>query len=56
MSTIRALVGGPSNWVVERLRGLGEWFSDWSLRYMPDPYVIAILLTFTTFGAALVTG
>lgn len=37
-------------------RWLGEWFSDWSQKYIPDPYVIAIILTFIAFAAALATG
>lgn len=45
---------GPLGWVLDRARGLGEWFSEWSLKYIPDPYTIAILLTLVTFLGALV--
>ena len=38
------------------LRKLGERCSDLSEEYIPDPYVIAILLTFIASGAALLTG
>jgi len=38
------------------LRRLGERFSDISEEYIPDPYVIAILLTFVAVAAALTTG
>ncbi len=38
------------------LRRFGERCSDLSEAYVPDPYVIAILLTFVAAGAALVTG
>ncbi len=38
------------------LRRLGERFSDLSERYIPDPYVIAIALTFVAVAAALATG
>lgn len=37
-------------------RRLGEWFSEWSLKYIPDPYTIAILLTLVTFLATLSAG
>jgi short-chain fatty acids transporter len=35
---------------------MGERFSDLSERFIPDPYVIAILLTFVAVMAALATG
>ncbi|MDZ7688884.1 MAG: TIGR00366 family protein [Halobacteriales archaeon] len=35
---------------------VGEWFSEWSLKYIPDPYAIAIILTFVTFAAVLGIG
>jgi short-chain fatty acids transporter len=38
------------------LRRFGELCSDLSEEYIPDPYVIAILLTFVASAAALVTG
>ncbi|MES3516817.1 MAG: TIGR00366 family protein [Natronomonas sp.] len=38
------------------LRRVGERFSDLSERFIPDPYVIAILLTFVAVGAALASG
>jgi short-chain fatty acids transporter len=38
------------------LRRLGERCSDLSEEYIPDPYVIAILLTFVASAAALLTG
>lgn len=38
------------------LRRLGERFSDLSEEYIPDPYVIAIVLTFIASVAALATG
>ncbi|MBX0325973.1 TIGR00366 family protein [Halomicroarcula sp. F13] len=41
---------------IDPVRRLGEWFSDWSLRYIPDPYVIGILLTLLTVASALVSG
>jgi len=42
--------------VIDSARRLGEWFSEWSLRYIPDPYVIGIVLTLLTVGAAVATG
>jgi len=38
------------------LRTVGERCSDLSEEYIPDPYVIAILLTFVAGGAAVITG
>ena len=38
------------------LRRLGERFSDLSEEYIPDPYVIAIVLTFIATASALATG
>ncbi len=38
------------------LRRLGERCSDLSEEYIPDPYVIAIVLTFVAVAAALATG
>lgn len=38
------------------LRRLGERCSDLSEKYIPDPYVIAIILTFVAVVAALATG
>jgi len=42
--------------VIDPIRRLGEWFSEWSLRYIPDPYTIAIILTFLTFLGAIAAG
>lgn len=42
--------------MISFLRRLGERFSDLSERYIPDPYVVAILLTFVAVAAALATG
>lgn len=44
---------GPLESVLRHARGLGEWFSEWSLEYIPDPYTIAILLTLVTFVGAV---
>ena len=38
------------------LRRVGERCSDLSEEYIPDPYVIAIVLTFVAAGAAVATG
>jgi short-chain fatty acids transporter len=38
------------------LRRFGERCSDVSEEYIPDPYVIAIILTFVAAGAAILTG
>lgn len=38
------------------LQAFGERCSDLSEEYIPDPYVIAILLTFVAVGAAMATG
>ncbi len=35
---------------------MGERFSDLSERFIPDPYVVAILLTFVSVAAASATG
>lgn len=48
--------GGGVQWLLDRVGGLGAWFSDWSLRYIPDPYAIAIILTFVTFAATFAVG
>lgn len=42
--------------MLSSLRRFGERCSDLSEAYVPDPYVIAILLTFVATGAALATG
>lgn len=42
--------------MIGALQRLGERFSDLSERYIPDPYVIAILLTFVAVAVAIVTG
>lgn len=42
--------------MLDILRRLGEQFSDLSEQYIPDPYVIAIVLTFVSVAAALATG
>lgn len=31
------------------IRRMGEYFSDWARKYMPDPFLFAVLLTFFTF-------
>lgn len=31
------------------IKRMGDYFSDWARRYMPDPFIFAILLTFLTF-------
>lgn len=47
---------GSLQWVLTRVGAAGEWFSEWSLKYIPDPYAIAILLTLVTFLAVLGIG
>ncbi len=47
---------GSLQWILDRVGGIGEWFSEWSLKYIPDPYAIAILLTLVTFLAVLGIG
>ncbi|WP_136686675.1 TIGR00366 family protein [Halorhabdus amylolytica] len=42
--------------IIDPIRRTGEWFSEWSLRYIPDPYTIAIVLTFLTFMGAIAAG
>jgi short-chain fatty acids transporter len=42
--------------ILDRLATLGQWFSEWSLRYIPDPYTIAIVLTLVTFAATFSVG
>ncbi|QLH83061.1 TIGR00366 family protein [Halosimplex pelagicum] len=42
--------------MLDLLRRSGERCSDLSEEYIPDPYVIAIVLTFVASGAALATG
>ncbi len=31
------------------IKRMGDYFSDWARKYMPDPFIFAILLTFLTF-------
>ena len=31
------------------IKRLGDYFSDWAKKYMPDPFIFAILLTFLTY-------
>lgn len=55
------MVDGPENRrvlqsVLDRAGRLGEWFSEWSLRYIPDPYAIVIILTFVTVIGVLGIG
>ena len=38
------------------IAGLGGWLSDRLGRVMPDPFVLAVLLTFLTFALALAAG
>jgi len=42
--------------MITALRRFGERCSDLSEKYIPDPYVIAIVLTFVAVAAALATG
>jgi short-chain fatty acids transporter len=42
--------------MIGALRSFGERCSDVSEAYVPDPYVIAIILTFVAAGAAVATG
>ncbi len=42
--------------MLDILRRLGERLSDLSEKHIPDPYVIAIVLTFAAVAAALATG
>ena len=46
----------PLHWLLVQVQHVGEWFSEWSLKYIPDPYVIAIIFTFVTFFAVLGIG
>jgi short-chain fatty acids transporter len=36
------------------IRGMGEYFTEWARKYMPDPFLFAILLTFLTFVLGLI--
>jgi short-chain fatty acids transporter len=45
-----------AQWLLDSVGRVGEWFSEWSLKYIPDPYAIAIVLTFATFLAVLGIG
>jgi short subunit fatty acids transporter len=40
-------------WLLDTVGRVGERFSEWSLKYIPDPYAIAIMLTFLTFLVTL---
>jgi short-chain fatty acids transporter len=42
--------------VIGAARALGGWVSRAAARVMPDPLVLAVLLTFVTLGAALTVG
>ncbi len=35
------------------IRKLGVWFSNWSMKYIPDPSIFAVLLTFIAFVAGI---
>jgi short-chain fatty acids transporter len=36
------------------VRAMGEFFTDWARKYMPDPWLFAILLSFLTFILGLI--
>ncbi|KPK92113.1 MAG: hypothetical protein AMJ94_05800 [Deltaproteobacteria bacterium SM23_61] len=36
------------------VRAMGEYFTDWARRYMPDPWLFAILLSFLTYILGLI--
>jgi len=36
------------------IRRMGEYFTGWAKKYMPDPFLFAILLTFLTFVLGLI--
>ena len=36
------------------VRAMGEYFTDWARKYMPDPWLFAILLSFLTFILGLI--
>ncbi|MBM4332016.1 MAG: short-chain fatty acid transporter [Deltaproteobacteria bacterium] len=36
------------------IRAMGEYFSDWAKKYMPDPWLFAILLSFLTYVLGLI--
>ncbi|RMG59804.1 MAG: short-chain fatty acid transporter [Deltaproteobacteria bacterium] len=36
------------------MKRMGDYFSDWARKYMPDPFIFAILLTFLTFILGIV--
>ena len=42
--------------LTDPIRRLGEWFAELSLRYVPDPYVLVILLTFLSILSAFLVG
>lgn len=36
------------------IRAMGEYFTDWARKYMPDPWLFAILLSFLTYILGLI--
>jgi short-chain fatty acids transporter len=36
------------------IRAMGEYFSEWAKKYMPDPWLFAILLSFLTYILGLI--
>ncbi len=36
------------------VRAMGEYFTEWARKYMPDPWLFAILLTFLTYILGLI--
>lgn len=36
------------------IRAMGEFFTDWARKYMPDPWLFAILLSFLTYVLGLI--
>jgi short-chain fatty acids transporter len=36
------------------IRGMGEYFTEWARKYMPDPYLFAVLLSFLTYILGIV--
>lgn len=36
------------------IRAMGEYFTDWARKYMPDPWLFAILLSFLTYVLGLI--
>ncbi len=36
------------------IKAMGEYFTDWARKYMPDPFLFAILLSFLTYILGLI--